>query len=413
MTKIDPSHGISTLVNHYGEGEHPYHAHSMPIYQTSTFEFPDVDSGAARFRGEQPGYIYTRLGNPNADQAAGKITVLEACDLLREHPERQVEEQAAGRLFSSGMAAVTTALLAAVRSGETIITQGAIYSATHNVLKEIAPQNGIQVVWLQDNRPEAWEAAFGAHPRARLAYVESPSNPRLELVDLAAVAEIAHRHGAWLAADNTFATPYCQRPLSLGADLVIHSTTKYLSGHGLVIGGCVVSPHLDYMNGQLKRLQILYGGTPGPFDAWLTSVGLKTFEVRMQRHCHNARMVAQFLEGHPAVAQVYYPGLETHPQHDLAQRQMPGFGGMMAFELKGGLQAGIDLMEEVQVCRLAVSLGATDTLIEHPASMSHSTVSREERLATGISDGLVRLSVGIENGEDIIEDLRASLAGRD
>jgi methionine-gamma-lyase len=167
MTKINPSHGISTLVNHYGEGEHPYHAHSMPIYQTSTFEFPDVESGAARFRGEQPGYIYTRLGSPNADQAAGKIAVLEACDLLRAHPERQVEEVVAGRLFSSGMAAVTTALLAAVRSGETIITQGAIYSATHNVLKEIAPQNGIHVVWLEDTRPEAWEAAFRAtHRRA-------------------------------------------------------------------------------------------------------------------------------------------------------------------------------------------------------------------------------------------------------
>jgi methionine-gamma-lyase len=409
MSKINPSHGISTLANHTAEGDHPEHAHSMPIFQTSTFEFPDVESGAARFRGEQAGYIYSRLGNPNADQAAAKIAVLEGRELLRAHPEREIEDQVAGRLFSSGMAAVVTAVLAAVKSGETILAQGAIYSATHNFLKEIAPRNGIQVVWMKDCTPAGWEDAFGRHPAARLAYVETPSNPRLELVDLVAVAEIAHRHGAWLMADNTFATPYCSLPLSLGADVVIHSTTKYLSGHGLLIGGTVVSPHLDYMGAALTRLQALYGGSPGPFDAWLTAVGLKTFELRMQRHCENAQQVARFLDNHPGVTHVYYPGLASHPQHDLAARQMPGFGGMIAFELEGGLQAGIQMMEKVRVCRLAVSLGTTDTLVEHPASMSHSNVSAEERRAIGISDGLVRLSVGIENVEDILEDLKRSL----
>jgi methionine-gamma-lyase len=409
MSKFNLNHGISTLVNHFAEDGHPENAHTMPIFQTSTFEFPDVESGAARFRGEQPGYIYTRLGNPNAAQAAAKIAVLEALDFVRAHPEDAVEDQVAGRLFASGMAAVTTALLAAVKSGETILAQSAIYSATHNFLKEVAPQNGIQVVWLKDCSPSGWEEAFEQHPQARLAYIETPSNPRLELVDLAAIAEIAHRHGAWLMADNTFATPYCQRPLTLGADVVIHSTTKYLSGHGLLIGGCVVSQHLDYMHGPLQRFHILYGGSPSPFDSWLTAVGLKTFELRMQRHCENAQQVARFLESQPGVAQVYYPGLASHPQHSLAARQMPGFGGMISFELKGGLQAGIALMEKVRVCRLAVSLGTTDTLIEHPASMSHSTVSAEERRAIGISDGLVRLSVGIENVEDILEDLGRAL----
>ncbi|MEN4042050.1 MAG: aminotransferase class I/II-fold pyridoxal phosphate-dependent enzyme [Anaerolineaceae bacterium] len=409
MNRIDPSHGLGTLANHYAEGEHAEYAHAMPIFQTSTFEFPDVASGAARFRGAAPGYIYTRLGNPNADQAAAKIAVLEAIDLLRTQPQRAVDEVVGGRLFASGMAAITTALLAALKPGETIITQGAIYSATHNFLKEIAPQYGIRVIWLEDSHPSAWESALRAHPQARLAYVETPSNPRLQLVELPAVAEIAHRYGAWLAVDNTFATPYCQRPLNLGADVVIHSTTKYLSGHGLLIGGCVVSPHLDYLRGPLQRAQMLYGGTPSPFDAWLTSMGLKTFEIRMQRHCQNALLVARFLESHPAVARVHYPGLASHPQHALAQRQMPGFGGMIAFELKGGLHAGIALMERVCVCRLAVSLGTTDTLIEHPASMSHSTVSPEERLAIGISDGLVRLSVGIENGEDVAADLEQAM----
>jgi methionine-gamma-lyase len=409
MSKINPSHGLSTLVNHTAEGDHAEHAHTMPIFQTSTFEFPDVESGAARFRGEQPGYIYSRLGNPNAAQTAAKIAVLEGCDLLRANPDRAIEDQIAGRLFASGMAAIVTAILASVKPGQTIITQGAIYSATANFLKDAAPHNGIKVVWLQDCSVERWEEAFKQHPGARLAYVETPSNPRLELVDLAGVAEIAHRHGAWLMVDNTFATPYCQRPLNFGADIVIHSTTKYLSGHGLVIGGCVVSPQLDFMHDALQRLHILYGGTPGPFDAWLTAIGLKTFELRMQRHCENALQVAQFLETHPAVAHVYYPGLSSHPQHDLAQRQMPGFGGMISFELKGGLKAGTTLMEKVRVCRLAVSFGTPDTLLEHPASMSHSTVSEEERAAIGITDGLVRFSTGIENVEDILDDLEQAM----
>ncbi len=266
------------------------------------------------------------------------------------------------------------------------------------------------MVFLHDPSPENWEAAFHAHPQAHLAYVESPSNPALTLVDLAAVAGIAHAHGAWLMADNTFASPYCQRPLSLGADVVIHSTTKYLSGHGLLIGGCVVSRHLDYLHGPLHKLMKIYGGSAAPFDAWLTNTGLKTFELRMQRHCANALAVARFLESHPAVARVNYPGLESHPQHELAVRQMPTFGGMLSFELKGGLEAGVRLMERVQVCTLAVSLGAVDTLIEHPASMSHSTVSRAERLQHGVTDGLVRLSVGIENVEDLIADLEKALA---
>jgi methionine-gamma-lyase len=409
MSKINPSHGISTLVNHTAEGDHAEHAHTMPIFQTSTFEFSDVESGAARFRGEQPGYIYSRLGNPNAAQTAAKIAVLEGCDLLRANPDHEIEEQIAGRIFASGMAAIVTAILAAVKPGETIITQGAIYSATANFLKDAAPHNGIKVVWLKDCSAERWEEAFQQHPGARLAYVETPSNPRLELVDLAAVAEIAHHHRAWLMVDNTFATPYCQRPINFGADIVIHSTTKYLSGHGLVIGGCVVSPQLDFMHTALQRLHILYGGTPGPFDAWLTAIGLKTFELRMQRHCENARRVAQFLETHPAVAHVHYPGLKSHPQHDLALRQMPGFGGMISFELKGGLKAGTNLMEKVRVCRLAVSFGTPDTLVEHPASMSHSTVSAQERAAIGIADGLVRFSTGIENVEDILEDLEQAM----
>ena len=222
----------------------------------------------------------------------------------------------------------------------------------------------------------------------------------------------AHRHGAWLMVDNTFATPFCQRPLSLGADIVAHATTKYLAGHGVVVGGAVVSPHIDFVDGPLYANLKLYGGCPSPFDGWLTVLGLKTFELRMQRHCANALAVAHWLETHPKIERVYYPGLDSRPDHDLAKRQMTGgYGGMVSFEVRGGLSAGKALMESVRVSTLAVSLGNTDSLICHPATMTHSAVPKAERLAMGISDGLVRFSVGIENVEDLIADLDWALRG--
>jgi methionine-gamma-lyase len=331
--------------------------------------------------------------------------VLEGLDLVRAEPDRAPKELAAGLIFGSGMAAVSATILSRVKQGQAVIAQEALYSATFRMLKELAPQWGIGCILLQDPSPQAWEDAFRAHPEAVLAYAESPSNPAMALVDLAAVAEIAHRHAAWLAVDNTFATPYCQRPLSLGADVVVHSTTKYLSGHGAVVGGAAVSRHPEYVRKELFRLLEVLGGSAGPFDAWLTVMGLKTFELRMQRHCENALRVARFLETHPAVERVHYPGLESHPDHALACRQMPTFGGMLSFELRGGVPAGARMMNRVQVATLAVSLGNVDTLISHPASMTHSSLTPEVRRESGIPDGLVRLSVGIENVEDLIGDL--------
>ncbi|NPV76431.1 MAG: PLP-dependent transferase [Anaerolineae bacterium] len=397
--------GISTLVTHVAEGEDPLHAHVSPIYQTSTFGFENVDHSAAIFQPDKPGYFYTRLGNPNQSQAARKIAVLEGLDLLRAQPGRPEEEIVSGLLFSSGMAAITSAILARVRAGQTIIAQEALYSATYGFLSKLAPRYGVRVVWLRDPAPERWEQAFREHPDAVLAYVESPSNPTMAVVDLAAIVEIAHRYQAWVLADNTFASPYGQRPLTLGADVVIHSTTKYLSGHGVVIGGAVVSRHPDFVQGDLHTQLEMLGGSASPFDAWLTNLGLKTFELRMQRHCQNALQVARFLEGHPAVARVFYPGLESHPGHEIARKQMSAFGGMMSFELKGGLKAGVNMMNRVRLCSLAVSLGTVDTLISHPASMTHRLVPPEARRQMGITDGLVRFSVGIENIEDILADL--------
>lgn len=410
MDSINPKQGMSTLVNHVAEGHNPFHAHVTPIFQTSTFSFPDVATGAAIFKGETPGYIYTRMSNPNQAQLAAKFAVLEGLDLLRANPKRSTDEIVGGHVFTSGMAAVSTALLARVKQGETIIAQKALYGATFTFLNDLAPKFGIQVEWVDELDIEHWEAAFKRAPKATAVYAESPANPTMGLVDLKALAELAHRHGAWLFVDNTFATPYCQRPLTLGTDVIIHSTTKYLSGHGMIIGGAVISSHVDYVNKELCSTLKTLGGSPSPFDAWLTNSGLKTFEIRMQRHCENTLVVADYLENHPKVERIFFPGSKSHPQYELACRQMSSFGGMISFELKGGLKAGETLMNNVKMMTLAVSLGNVDSLIQHPASMTHAAVPREVRLAAGITDGLVRLSVGIENVEDIVADLEQALS---
>jgi methionine-gamma-lyase len=409
MSKFNPAHGMGTQVTHASEGNNPSNAHVTPIYQASTFTFPDVATGAAIFKGEQPGYIYTRYDNPNLSQLAEKLAILEGLDLLRGRPDLDPHEVVEGMIFTSGMAAVTGAILARVKAGGVIISQEALYGGTYNFLHDIAPQYGIQTIFLPDPSPQKWEEAFQANPAASLAFAESPANPTMAVVDLEAIATVAHRQNAWLMVDNTFATPYCQRPLTLGADVVVHSTTKYLSGHGLVIGGAVISTQLDYVRKDLLTLLKILGGSASPFDAWLTNIGLKTFEIRMQRHCENAAAIAAHLSNHPKVATVYYPGLESRPDHAIARRQMYTFGGMLSIELKGGLEAGISMMDRLKLATMAPNLGTVDTLVQHPASMSHVSVPRENRLKMGISDGLVRISVGIENVEDILADLDQAL----
>ena len=409
MYQFKPEHGIGTLVTHYTEGSNPLNTHIAPIYQTSTFIFPDLETGAALYRGDIQGYTYTRTTNPNVDQFSKKVALLEAIDLLRDQPGAQAEQVVQGQAFASGMAAISSAILARVKAGETIIAQESIYSNTFNFLQEIAPRYGIQVVWVKDTSRAGWEAAFRAHPEAVLVYAESPANPTMLIVDLAMVAGLAHARGAWLMVDNTFATPYCQRPLSLGADVVVHSTTKYLSGHGVIIGGMVVSTHLGYMRQDLLQMLKTLGAAASPFDTWLANLGLKTFELRMQRHCENALEIAHFLQAHQAVAQVHYPGLESHPGHAIAKEQMHAYGGMLSFELAGGMQAGEALMNRTHVSTLTVSLGTVDSLIQHPASLTHSSVPPKDRLKMGITDGLVRFSIGIEDVADLIADLDQAL----
>ena len=415
MRPFSPNYGISTIVNHYQEGDNQYHAHVTPIFQTSTFGFPDVATGAAIFAGEQSGYIYSRAGNPNVVQLAKKYAYLEGLDLIRQNPDVSPDELVAGRVMSSGMAAISAAVMGHVTAGQKVIVQRELYGNAYRFFNEVAPRIGIQVIWVDRMDADAWEQAFAAHPDAVLAYVETPANPTLSVLDLKAVADIAHARGAWCMVDNTFATPYHQRPLTLGYDVVVHSTTKYLTGHGVVIGGAVVSRHVhDYINARKDGVGLMarvMGPAVSPFDAWLANLGLKTFEIRMQRHAENAMTIARWLASHPQVAEVHYPGLESHPGHDIAKKQMfNGFGGMISFELKKGFDAGVAMMNHVRLATLAVSLGNVDSLIEHPASMTHASVPPEERRKVGITDGLVRFSVGIENVDDLIDDLDRAMS---
>lgn len=364
-----------------------------PIYQSSTFVFDSVEQGAARFAGQEPGYIYTRLGNPTISEFEQKMARLEGAE--------------DGVAFASGMAAVSAVLMYALKAGDHMIAHNSLYGCTYDFMENLLKRYGVNVTFVDatnlDNVKEAMR------PNTRIIYIETPSNPRLTVVDIKGIAEIAHGQEAEVIVDNTFLSPYFQKPLSLGADYVLHSATKYIGGHGDVVAGILLGKEAALTEIRWTTQKNI-GGVTNPFDAWLLIRGLKTLGIRMKAHETNAMKVAQFLENHEKVEAVYYPGLPSHPQHELAATQASGFGGVIAFELKGGLEAGKTLMHGVELIKLAVSLGAVDSLIEHPASMTHSAVPPEERIKSGITDGLVRLSVGIEDAEDLIEDLRAALA---
>lgn len=385
--------GFSTQAVHAGQRPDPiYGSLSTPIYQTSTFVFKDVAQGAARFAGDEEGYIYTRLGNPTQTALEEKMAVLEGGE--------------AALAFGSGMAAVTAVLLALVSQGDHIVHSSAIYGCTFAFLHELAPRFGITATSVDTADLEAVKAAI--KPETKVVYVETPANPTMKMSDIRAIAQLAHQHGATVVVDNTFMTPYFQQPLALGADVVVHSATKYIGGHGDVVAGLAIGKKELMDEIRMTTLKDI-GGIISPFNAWLLLRGLKTLAVRMDRHNINGVAIAKWLETHPAVEKVYYPGLKSFAQHELALEQMSGFGGIMAFELKGGYDAGVKLMNNVKLCHLAVSLGDVDTLIQHPASMTHSVVPEEQRQIANISPGLVRLAVGLENVEDIIADLEQGL----
>ena len=386
--------GLGTTAIHAGTLKNLYGTLAMPIYQTSTFIFDSAEQGGRRFALEEAGYIYTRLGNPTTTVLEDKIAAL--------------EEGEAAVATSSGMGAISSTLWTVLKAGDHIVTDKTLYGCTFALMCHGLTRFGIDVTFVDTSNLD--EVKNAMKENTRVVYLETPANPNLKIVDLEGVCKVAHTNPNTLViVDNTFATPYMQKPLTLGADVVVHSVTKYINGHGDVIAGLVITNKALADQIRFVGLKDMTGAVLGPQDAYYIIRGMKTFEIRMERHCKNARKVVEFLNNHPKIERVYYPGLETHPGYEIAKKQMKDFGAMISFELKGGFEAGKTLLNSLKLCSLAVSLGDTETLIQHPASMTHSPYTKEEREAAGITDGLVRLSVGLENVEDIIADLEHGL----
>lgn len=378
--------------------------HVLPLYATSSFRFADIDEGIDIFSQKKKGHVYSRYANPTVDAVATKLAQLETVGS---------DLEAGALLFSSGQAAVATMVMGLLQTGDKILTQGNLYGGTTELFVKTFGPLGIETVLTDLQDLEQVGKILEADPAIKLVYCESPANPTLACVDLAALAELTRRHGRYSAVDNTFATPYLQQPLQHGIDFVVHSTTKFLNGHGNSTAGALVTTHREQlgMNGRIWQSLKLVGTNCSPWEAWLLHNGLKTLAVRMDRHCENALQLARFLEDDARVERVNYCGLPSHPDHAVAKKQMRAFGGMLSFELKGGLEAGVRFMNRIKFCTLAPTLGDVDTLILHPASMSHLNVPREVRLRNGITDGLVRLSVGIEHADDLIADLSQAMEG--
>jgi len=386
MTAEKGHYGFATRAIHAGQDADPATgATVVPIYATSTY------TQAAP--GQHKGYEYSRSGNPTR-------TALETCLAALEGGER-------GLAFASGLAATTAVFQALLKPGDEIAASADLYGGTFRLLDKVFKPWGLIARYTEDPRPAAFSQIIT--PKTKMVWVETPTNPLLQIIDITAVAELAHKQGALLAVDNTFASPYLQQPLELGADLVIHSTTKYIGGHSDVIGGAIIGRREQLQ--PVAFYQNAAGGVPGPFDAFLTLRGMKTLAVRMEKHCENARALADWLAHQPQVQRLYYPGLPSHPGHELAMRQMRDFGAMMSVSVKGGKEAALRLLTRTKIFSLAESLGGVESLIGHPATMTHASIPAEVRQARGIDDGLVRLSVGIEDIADLQEDLRQALQG--
>lgn len=389
------SKNIDTNVIHGGKStQGEYGPLSTPIYQTSTFVFEDVQQGAARFAGDAPGHIYSRLGNPTVDELEARMALLEGTE--------------AAAAFGSGMGAVSAAVFALLKAGDHLITSHRLYGCTFALFNHQLPAFGIEVSFVDLADAEAVRAAI--KPNTKVIYGETPINPCLTVTDLDMLAGIAREHGITTVIDNTFLSPILQRPAEHGIDLVLHSATKYLNGHGDVVAGILCGPQelIDHIKMTTRKDM---GAIMSPHDAWLIIRGLKTLHLRVQRHCENAQAVAEYLNAHSAIEKVYYPGLPDHPGYALIGKQMSGAGGVIAFELKCSFEQAVAFINRLQMCKRAVSLGDAETLIQHPASMTHSTYEPEELAEAGISPTLIRLAVGLENVADIVADLEQALDG--
>ena len=374
--------------------------HILPIYSTSTFSFESIDQGIDIFTGKEKGHVYSRYGNPTVEAVADKIARLEAFDL---------DIDAKGILFSSGMAAISTLIMSLLKSGDAILTQGNIYGGTTELLKKVFGPMNIETILINLKDLDQVESHLKSNPKIRMILFETPANPTLDCVDMEKITELAKKYDVHTLADNTFNTPYFQQPFKFGVDFIAHSTTKFLNGHGNSIAGALIGRDREIMETKVWTAMKLAGTNASPWEAWLIHNGMKTLTLRMDRHASNAQHLAEHLEQNPKVKTVNYPGLASHPDKALVKKQMTGTGGMLSFELSGGFEAGKHLMRNLQFCVLAPSLGEIDTLILHPASMSHLNIPKEIRLENGITDGMIRVSVGIESIEDIIADIERGL----
>lgn len=402
--------GFGSSCVHAGFEAEKHRSHITPIYASSTYLFDSAEYAVDLFTGKEKGYIYGRFGNPTITQTEDKIAALEAYGLKNENG---TQLQLKAILHSSGMAAITTLILSNVKAGEKVLTHLSLYGGTQELVDKVLPTCGIETIIIDFKDLNLVEETLKNDSSIKLVYLETPANPTLQCVDIEALTKIAHQYNCKVSVDNTFATPYLQQPFQFGVDFVMHSTTKFLNGHGTAIGGVLLGNDIEWMNTKVTKHHRLLGANSNAFDAYLLNSGMKTLEIRMERHCSNAEKVATFLASHPNVEFVNYLGLENHPDYALCKKQMRHAGALMSFEVKGGFEAGKKFINKLQLCTHAVSLGTCDTLISHPASTTHVGVTKELRLKSGITDGLIRMSVGIENVEDVILDLQQGLEYRD
>lgn len=399
--------GISTVTLHTASTENDNFSHTTPIYATSTFTFGSTDEGMERFKSADKTRIYTRWGNPTFTAAEETIAALESFGLKDEKGEPIALK---ALLHASGQAAMTTLFLSTLSAGDTLLSHYSLYGGTQELMQKLLLEAGIKCILIDVRDSALLEKTIQENSNIKLIHLETPANPTLQCVDIKAISTIAHQHGIRVSVDNTVATPYLQQPFALGADFVFHSATKFLNGHGSALHGVLLGKDLEFMNSKVWKWHALLGGNSNAFDAYLLIQGMKTLEIRMDRHCSNTKKVAEFLNTHPAVEKVNYTGLTSHPDHAIACKQMKNHAPLLSFELKGGLDAGKKFIDALEVCTRAVSLGTVDTLVSHPASMTHYGIPHAERIKYGITDGLIRMSVGIENYEDLEADLAQALS---
>jgi methionine-gamma-lyase len=399
--------GISTLTLHTAAKENNNSSHTTPIYATSTFTFDTAQEGMERFAGTDKTKLYTRWGNPTFAAAEQTLEALEAHGLVNKKGEPL---QLKALLHSSGQAAMSTLFLSNLSSGDTLISHFSLYGGTQELMQKILLEAGIKTIIIDVRDVDLLKKTLEENKGVKLIHLETPANPTLQCVDIESICTIAHSYGVKVSVDNTVATPYLQQPFALGADYVFHSATKFLNGHGSALNGVLLGKDLEFMKTKVWKWHVLLGGNSNAFDSYLLIQGMKTLEIRMERHCSNAAKVAEFLDKHTAIEKVNYTGLKSHPDHAIASKQMKQHAPLISFELKAGIEAGKKFLDALEVCTRAVSLGTVDTLVSHPASMTHFGIPREERIKYGISDGLIRMSIGIENYEDLEADLAQALS---